>query len=83
MNSNSPNAGTGIAYSDGLDETAIDQLIAQVATEVSESPTPTSSLVDGSAAERRRRRIERRMLAAVVRSLPSGPAIAQRAGEAA
>ena len=82
MNSNSRNA-PGIVYSDGLDETAIDQLIAQVAGESTVAPAPTSSLVDGSAAERRRRRIERRMLAAVVRSLPSRPVVSRPVGEAA
>lgn len=58
-------------FPDGLDEPTIDRLIAEAELDVVHIPAPTSALVDGSAAERRRRRIERRMLAAVVRSLPS------------
>lgn len=57
-------------FPDGLDEVAIDQVIAEVEQSVGEVPAPTSALVDGSAAERRRRRMERRAIAAVVRSLP-------------
>jgi hypothetical protein len=82
MNNNSRNAGPSY-YSDGLDETAIDRLIAQVAADVTVAPEPTSALVDGSAAERRRRRMERRALAAVVRSLPARQGVSPQVGEAA
>lgn len=68
---------------DGLDEWAIDRLIAEVAAEVVETPELTSAVVDGSAGERRRRRTARRALAAVVRSLPARPAVPDQAGEAA
>jgi hypothetical protein len=70
-------------FPDGLDETAIDQLIAQVAREMATGLEPTSALVDGSAAERRRRRMERRALAAVVRSLPARQGVSPQVGEAA
>jgi hypothetical protein len=72
----------GGCFADGLDETAIDRLIAQVAAEVEVAPETTSALVDGSAAERRRRRMERRVLAAVVRSLPVRQ-VSPQVGEAA
>lgn len=69
---------------DGLSESVVDRLIADADQAVVEVPVPTSALVDGSAAERRRRRIERRMLAAVVRSLPSSRrGVSGPAGEAA
>jgi hypothetical protein len=55
---------------DGLDEAAVDVLIADVYEEIAGRPAPTSALVDGSAAERRRRRMARRALDTVVRSLP-------------
>jgi hypothetical protein len=55
---------------DGLDEAAVDVLIADVYEEIAGCPVPTSALVDGSAAERRRRRMARRAMAGVVRSLP-------------
>lgn len=58
-------------FPDGLDENAIDRLIAEVSRDVSGAVEPTSALLDGSAAERRRRRIERRALTGVVRSLPA------------
>ena len=47
-----------------------DRLIEQCYAEVADAPRPTSALLDGSAAERRRRRMERRVLAALIRSLP-------------
>jgi hypothetical protein len=56
---------------DGLDEQTIDSLMAEVAAEAVEVAEPTSAWVDGSAGERRRRRNERRILAAALRSLPS------------
>lgn len=74
---------TGGHYPDGLTDQAIDRLLAEVEREVVEVPVATSALVDGSAAERRRRRIEHRILTAVVRSLPTRPAMSGAAGEAA
>lgn len=56
---------------DGLDEVAVDVLIAEVAVQVAGMAEPTSALLDGSAIERRRRRMERRALAEVVRCLPA------------
>lgn len=82
MNSNSRYAHLVRFVPDGLDERAVSELIADVDQSLAEAPVPTSALVDGSAAERRRRRIERRMLAAVVRSLPSRRSVPAR-GEAA
>lgn len=74
--SNSPKAWPVTAHvPDGLDEAAIDRLIAEVAVEVAGAAGPTSALIDGSAAQRRRRRIERRALTTVVRSLPTRPLI--------
>ncbi|GAB3914399.1 hypothetical protein GCM10029964_125750 [Kibdelosporangium lantanae] len=55
---------------DGLTVSAINALIADVDAELERAALPTSALVDGSAAERRRRRIERRTVGAVVRILP-------------
>jgi hypothetical protein len=60
-------------FPDGLDDERIEALISEVAGVVAEAPAPTSALIDGSAAERRRRRIERRALSTVVRSLPIRP----------
>ncbi|MBV9161988.1 MAG: hypothetical protein JO281_10660 [Pseudonocardiales bacterium] len=57
-------------YPDGLTEPCIDLLIDQVQAVLASAPRPTSALVDGSAAERRRSRMERRAVAAVVRALP-------------
>lgn len=76
MKSTSHNTGPGIYvgyFPDGLDDAVIEELIAETAQDAP-TPSPSSALLDGSAAERRRRRIERRALAAVVRSLPVRPA---------
>jgi hypothetical protein len=48
---------------DGLVGTALDDLIARAYAEVANAPVPTSALLDGSAAEQRRRRVERRPVA--------------------
>jgi hypothetical protein len=56
-------------FPDGLDEMVIDELIAEVAA--SARSVATSALLDGSAAERRRRRMARRAFTAVVRALPA------------
>lgn len=55
---------------DGLVGEALDELIDRAYAEVANAPRPTSALLNGSAAEQRRRRIERRALAAVIRALP-------------
>jgi hypothetical protein len=57
-------------YPDGLSERALDALIAEVDAVLAASPVPTSALLDGTAAERRRRRMSRRAVASVVRALP-------------
>jgi hypothetical protein len=56
---------------DGLAGEALDELIHRAYAEVADAPRPTSTLVDGSAAERRRRRMERRALGALTRALPA------------
>ncbi|MGH3840721.1 MAG: hypothetical protein ACRDS0_04620 [Pseudonocardiaceae bacterium] len=55
---------------DGLTGEVLDELIDRAYAEVANAPRPTSALLDGSAAEQRRRRTERRALAAVIRALP-------------
>jgi len=55
---------------DGLTGEALDKLINRAYAEVAKAPGPTSALLDGTAAEQRRRRIERRALAAVIHPLP-------------
>lgn len=54
-----------------------ESVLAEGRAEVRDAPRPTSALLDGSAAERKYCRMERRALAAVVRELPvrvvSGP----------
>jgi hypothetical protein len=59
-----------LSYPDGLTESVIDLLIEQAFDAIAGAPGPTSALADGSAAKRRRRRIERRSVAAVLRELP-------------
>jgi hypothetical protein len=56
--------------SDGLAGAALDELINRTYAEVAKASRPTSALLDGSAAEQRRRRMERRALAAVIPALP-------------
>jgi hypothetical protein len=55
---------------DGLAGEALDELISRAYAEVARAPRPTSALLDGSAAEQRGRRIERRALTAVIRAQP-------------
>lgn len=55
---------------DGLAGEALDELIKRAYAEVAKAAKPTSAMLDGSAAEQRRRRMERRALAAVIRALP-------------
>ncbi|HEY9418417.1 MAG TPA: hypothetical protein VIQ30_26945 [Pseudonocardia sp.] len=62
-------------FPDGLNEEAIERLIAALAAEVTEAAPPTSALINGGAGERRRRRIERRALTGMVRSFPAVPSI--------
>lgn len=47
-----------------------ERVLAECRAEVRGAPRPTAALLDGTAAERRYRRMERRALAAVVRELP-------------
>jgi hypothetical protein len=58
------------SYPDGLTEQLIDTLIAEAYESADQAAEPTSALVDGTAAWRRARRIERRTVGAVVRALP-------------
>jgi hypothetical protein len=57
-------------YPDGLTEQYINTLIAEAYESAEQAAEPTSALVDGTAAWRRARRIERRTVGAVVRTLP-------------
>lgn len=54
---------------DGLVGEELDELIDRAYAEVANAPRPTSALLDGSAAEQRRRRTEHRALAALTRAL--------------
>lgn len=56
---------------DGLAGKALDELIDRAYAEVAKAPRPTSALLDGTAAEQRRRRMQRRALAAVNHTLPA------------
>jgi hypothetical protein len=55
---------------DGLTGDALDTLINRAYAEVAKAPQPTSALLDGTAAEQRRRRMEHRASAAVIHPLP-------------
>lgn len=55
---------------DGLTEQSVDELLGEMDMAVLARPRPTSTLLDGTAAERRFRRQARRSVAAVVRALP-------------
>lgn len=66
-------------FPDGLDEVAIDGLIAEVAPGA--RCVVTSALLDGSAVERRRRRMARRVLAEVVRSLTAAGLVGGVSGQ--
>jgi hypothetical protein len=69
VDGNCDGAGSGGHFPDGLDEVAIDGLIAEVDRLAVAVPV-SAALLDGSAVQRRGRRIERRVLADVVRLLP-------------
>lgn len=73
-----PRGGTTAQYSnpDGPTRRQVEALIWESHDVTARAPRPTSALLDGSAAERRRRRMERRAIAAVVRELP----VRQQAG---
>lgn len=58
-------------YPDGLTAEHIDALLSEARTIWATSSRATSALLDGSAAERRRRRISRRAIGAVVRAMPT------------
>ena len=69
---------------DGLDYHAINSLLVEVKAELRNAARPTSTLLDGSAAERRRRRIENQAMSSVVRTLPvRRPAASPNGQEAA
>ncbi len=58
-------------YPDGLTEQDIDALITEAFESADEATAaPTSALLDGPAIRRRNRRIERRAVNTVVRTLP-------------
>jgi hypothetical protein len=58
-------------YPDGWTEGAIDVLIAEAFESADEAnAVPTSALLDGTAIWRRNRRMERRAVSTVVRTLP-------------
>jgi hypothetical protein len=58
-------------YPDGLTDEHIEALLSEARAVWATSAGATSALLDGSAAERRRRRMSRRAISAVVRSLPT------------
>ena len=57
-------------YPDGLTEEHIEALLSEARAVWATSARATPALLDGSAAERRRRRMSRRAIGAVVRALP-------------
>jgi len=70
-------------HPDGLTLEAINALLHEAHVHWAMAPRPTSGLLDGTAAERRVRRINRRAMGAVVRALPIRPAPAMVNDEAA
>lgn len=66
--------GAGCYAPDGLVGEVLEELIEGAYAEVAGCLWLTSEVVDGSAAERRRRRVERRALGVVVHILPVGSA---------
>jgi hypothetical protein len=74
---------SGRVYPDGLDLHTIDALIAGVYDEIRSAPRLTSALMDGTAAERRQRRMARRAIALVVCALPAAPVATNPDGEVA
>jgi len=71
-------------YPDGLTECAVDALISEVDAVLAASPVATSALLDGTAADRRDRRMSRQAVASVVRALPvARPVCGPDEGEAA
>ncbi|MBB5958425.1 hypothetical protein FHS29_005033 [Saccharothrix tamanrassetensis] len=73
-------SGPGFAP-DGVALQAVESLLAQVSTEIGISSGPTSALLDGSALERRNRRILNRVLAGV--TVRYGVTLAQAEAESA
>jgi hypothetical protein len=68
--------GSGLWYApDGLVGEVLEGVIVGAYAEVVGCLWLTSAVVDGSAAERRRRRVERRALGVVVQVLPVGEAV--------
>jgi hypothetical protein len=68
---------------DGLDLRAINALIWDVCAEIETAPHATSALTDGTARERRLRRMARWSIASVVRALPVPRLVADPDGEVA
>ena len=64
----------GSFYPDGLTSVHIDQLLAEAETSWPTAARPTSACLDGTAEQRRERRVTRRAIGAVVRALPVRPA---------
>jgi hypothetical protein len=57
-------------YPDGLTDEHIESLLSEARAAWATSAVATSALLDGSAAERRNRRMSRRAISAVVRAMP-------------
>lgn len=70
-------------YPDGLSEAVIDVLIELAYREAGAAACPSAALVDGTATERRSRRMARRALSTVVRTLPVRRVVSGPDGEAA
>lgn len=68
---------------DGLTEQMIDVLLREIDGAAVAKPRPSSTLMDGTAAQRRYRREARRSVAAVVRALPRSGALSGPDGWAA
>lgn len=65
-------------YPDGLTDEHIEALLSEARTVWATSAGATSALLDGSAEERRRRRMSRRAISAVVRALPTADRSSRR-----
>ncbi len=68
---------------DGLAETVIDELLMEMRSQAVARSGPTAALADGSAAERKYRRADRRVYEHVVRPLPVRTAAAGPLNEVA
>lgn len=70
-------------YPDGLAAEHIDQLLCEARAHWTVSARPTSAFLDGTAEQRRERRMARRAIGAVVRALPTRQQSAALEGEVA